>query len=454
MRRLRAFIPKRRIIVRRASISTIASNKPLLVFYVSSQTAATKSTPEIGTRLALQTFRPLLNDAPLKGVIMIFTPTLCVRGFSLTSICLWFFLIAAVLNGAINTTQAQTRAYVAHPEGLVTVIDTDTSTVVATITVCSDFTCSPTIPVVTPDGTRVYVTNNSHDTVSVIDTLTNTVVDTIIVGQSPWGIAITPDGTRAYVANRSGTISVIDTSTNTVIATITDSAGPLGIVLTPDGARAYVSNALGSVSVVDTSTNTIVTDIPVTDFPVPGFGFPAFNLVAIAITPDGTRAYVVSNSTAKTYVISTVSNTVIATIRTDPGSPLSIAISPDGTRAYTATVATAGNIGAHVAVIDTATNTIIARIAAGGAPPFVGVTPDGTRLYVDALMAVTIIDTSTNTIVTQIPLGLSMGGVAFGTLPQVPRSKDDCKDGGYQRFGALAFPNQGQCLKYVKEHAN
>lgn len=193
------------------------------------------------------------------------TSTLCFRRFSVTAICLWLFLVGAGLNGAINTTQAQTRAYVAHAEGFVTVIDTDTSTVVTTITVCSGFTCSPIIPAVTPNGARVYVTSISHNTV---------------------------------------------------------------------------------------------------------------------------------------------------------------------------------------------TNTASARIAAGGAPPFVGVTPDGTRLYVDALMAVTIIDTSTNTIVTQIPLGLSMGGVAFGTLPPVPRSKEDCKDGGYQQFGTLAFPNQGQCLKYVKEHAN
>jgi len=382
---------------------------------------------------------------------MTLTSTLCVRGFSVTSICLWLIcLIGAGLNGAINTTQAQTRAYVATG-GSLTVIDTDTNAVVGSITVCTDFTCSPVIPAVTPNGARVYVTNISQGTVSVIDTLTNTVVDTITVGERPLGIAITPDGTRAYVANNSGTISVIDTSANAVIATIPDTDLPLGVAITPDGARAYVSNAAGSISVVDISTNTIITNIPVLDFPVPGFGFPARDLAGIAITPDGTRAYVVSHSTAKTYVISTITNTMIATIRTDPGAPLSIAISPDGTRAYTATV---GGSFAHVSVIDTATNTISATIPAGGAPPFVGVTPDGTKLYVDAEMAVTIIDTATNSIVTQIPLTLPTLGVAFGTLPPVPHSKDDCKNSGYQQFSVLGFRNQGQCVKYVNEHAN
>jgi YVTN family beta-propeller protein len=373
----------------------------------------------------------------------------CVRSFSVTLVYLCLFLISPGLSGAINTTQAQTRAYVATGSS-VTVIDTDTSTVVDTIPVCTDFTCSPIIPAVTPNGARVYVTNILQDTVSVIDTLTNTLVGTITVGQSPWGIAITPDGTRAYVANSSGTISVIDTSTDTVITTIVDNDLPFGVAITPDGTRVYVSNARGSVSVVDISTNTIISDIPVLDFPVPGFGFPARDLAGIAITPDGTRAYVVSHSTAKTYVISTITTAMTDTIHTEPGVPLSIAIHPDGTRAYTATI---GGSFAHVSVIDTASNSISATIPAGGAPPFVGVTPDGARLYVDGAMAVTIIDTATNTIVTQIPIGQPMGGVAFGTLPPVPHSKDDCKNSGYQQFSVLGFRNQGQCVKYVNEHA-
>src|SRR5438128_7697869 len=42
--------------------------------------------------------------------------------------------------------------------------------------------------------TRAYVTNAADSTVSVIDTATNTVVATIPVGQTPFGVAITPDG--------------------------------------------------------------------------------------------------------------------------------------------------------------------------------------------------------------------------------------------------------------------
>src|SRR5262249_47856752 len=45
---------------------------------------------------------------------------------------------------------------------------------------------------ITPDGTRAYVTILSPGTVSVIDTATNTIVATVPVGFGAFGVAITP----------------------------------------------------------------------------------------------------------------------------------------------------------------------------------------------------------------------------------------------------------------------
>jgi YVTN family beta-propeller protein len=68
---------------------------------------------------------------------------------------------------------------------------------------------------VTPDGKRLYVTNTASNIVSVIDTMTASVVATVAVGMLPVAVTITPDGTLAYVANRnSNTVSVIDTTTS------------------------------------------------------------------------------------------------------------------------------------------------------------------------------------------------------------------------------------------------
>jgi YVTN family beta-propeller protein len=53
-----------------------------------------------------------------------------------------------------------------------------------------------------PNGTHAYVTNISSNTVSVIDTASNTVVATVAVGSGPTGVAITPNGKHMKPAQR------------------------------------------------------------------------------------------------------------------------------------------------------------------------------------------------------------------------------------------------------------
>ena len=81
-----------------------------------------------------------------------------------------------------------------------------------------------------------YVTNEHSNNVSVIDTATNTLVATIPVGTIPFAVAVTPDGTHVYVANEgSNNVSVIGTATNTVVKTIPVGKNPVGVAVTPDG---------------------------------------------------------------------------------------------------------------------------------------------------------------------------------------------------------------------------
>ena len=78
-----------------------------------------------------------------------------------------------------------------------------------------------------PRALRAYITNFNGDNVSVIDTATNTVIATITVGDQPVGVAVNPAGTLVYVANfSSNTVSVIDAATNTVTATVTVGTNP------------------------------------------------------------------------------------------------------------------------------------------------------------------------------------------------------------------------------------
>jgi len=246
-----------------------------------------------------------------------------------------------------------TRAYVTNRvSGTVSVIDTDPGStdfnkVVSTIEVGSN----PGKIAITPDGTRAYVTRSGYS-VFVIDTDPdsadfNKVVSTIQV-PIPAGIAITPDGTRAYVTSYgTRSVFVIDTDPSSIdFNKVVSKIGGLGytpyvVAITPDGSRAYVTNSLdGTVSVIDTDPgstdfNKVVSTVKV-----------AIRVSGVAITPDGTRAYVTSiipwridpiNWRTYVAVIDTETDTVIDTIDTD-GFPHHIAITPDGTHAYVTAV--------------------------------------------------------------------------------------------------------------------
>ena len=84
----------------------------------------------------------------------------------------------------------------------------------------------------------LYVTDHTSNNVSVIDTATNTLVATIPVGTIPFGVAVTPDGTHVYVTNDgSNNVSVIRTATNTVVATVTVGKAPGSVAVTRMGQR-------------------------------------------------------------------------------------------------------------------------------------------------------------------------------------------------------------------------
>ncbi len=135
-----------------------------------------------------------------------------------------------------------------------------------------------------PASTRAqnaYITNLGPYTVSVIDTATDTVIATILpVGLDPTGVAVSPDGSKVYVTNNVstvspfGTVSVIDAATNTVSATISVGFLPEGVAVSPDGSKVYVANnssfnpGTGTVSVIDTATNTVSATIPVGNQPI------------------------------------------------------------------------------------------------------------------------------------------------------------------------------------------
>ncbi|MCK4404588.1 MAG: beta-propeller fold lactonase family protein [candidate division Zixibacteria bacterium] len=188
----------------------------------------------------------------------------------------------------------------------------------------------PTVPAVTPDGTRIYVTNSASNDVSVIDVETNDVVTIIPVGQTPWGIAVSPDGSKVYVANKNdNTLFTINTVSNTVIDTIPVGSNPWGIAINPSGTKAYVANSgSGTVSVLDIASQTIIGTVTVGSSPH-----------WLTFTPDGRHVYVSNTGSGSVSIIEAGIDTVIQTVIVG-NDPEGIIVLPDGSEVYVGTDST------------------------------------------------------------------------------------------------------------------
>lgn len=196
---------------------------------------------------------------------------------------------------------------------------------------------SPTGVAFAPNGRRVYVTNRTANTVSVIDAAAGKVVAEVRVGRGPAGVAVSPDGKWVYAANTwDHTVSVIDAAGRRVAATIKVGFEPTGLAVSPDGRRVYTANYISNdVSVIDTASRKLIASIPVGRAPT-----------YLALTGDG-RKLVVNNSlshqaatdpklTAHVSIVDTATGKVVAE-RRSPGTMLlgmGVAVSPDGKVAY------------------------------------------------------------------------------------------------------------------------
>jgi DNA-binding beta-propeller fold protein YncE len=201
-------------------------------------------------------------------------------------------------------------------------------------------------------------------------------------------IAITPDGSTAYVGGQflgllgtSGvtydvlSINLADDEPGAPITWTNETRfGPVAIAITPNGSTAYVADSDGTVVPINTATDQAGTVISVGEV---GVDLP----LAIAITPDGSTAYV-AELDAKVVPISTATDQAGAAISVGGSNEESnaIAITPDGSTAYVANFA-----ANNVFPINTATDQAGTAIALGAdsyGPVTVAVTPDGATAYV------------------------------------------------------------------------
>ncbi len=275
-------------------------------------------------------------------------------------------------------------------------------TLVETAAVLTDGT--PIDGVAGIDGATMYVTNGSDSIVGggklkVIDTSTNTITATLDIGGTTDGVAISPDGSVVYVVDADDrTLSLVDTASNTVITTIADlPVNPRKVAVSPDGTRLYLvsNNDSQGFTVIDTGDNSVVTTVDL-------------DARDLAVSPDGTRVYLAQDTAVA--VVDTATNAIIASIPV--GSTTfqgGVAVNSDGSRVYAT-----NQDDDTVSVIDTSTNTVVATVAVGSAPANLAVSPDDSVVYVPNLEAgtVSVIDTASNTVISTVSVGTLGFGVA------------------------------------------
>jgi YVTN family beta-propeller protein len=151
---------------------------------------------------------------------------------------------------------------------------------------------------------------------------------------------------------------VIDTQTNQVVATIPTPTNSWGVAITPDGSRAYVTDGLNSFLVIDTKTNKLLEAVSTE----------GEELWRLAISPDGSRAYIAAINSV--LVVNTCTNKTITEIPvSNVGAAVAgLAFTPDGTRAYVSS----GNTNT-VSVIDTATNSVVGSVTSSITPNAVAI---------------------------------------------------------------------------------
>ncbi|WP_285442550.1 hydrazine synthase subunit beta [Candidatus Brocadia sp. AMX2] len=198
----------------------------------------------------------------------------------------------------ITTSPDGSMLYICNQSGhSVTFVDARTQKVVGEVAV----QVQPEAAAPTPDNAFLYVCNAESDSVSVIDIARKQAVKEIKVGDWPSGIKISRDGKTAYVAcsgNLWNTIDVIDTGRMEKIRSIyTSDYGPRTLDISPDGKTiAVVNDTCGSinrsVNFIDLASGKVTEKRVIRE---------SSNLRDIVYTPDG-QYVVVTYETPKNWL--------------------------------------------------------------------------------------------------------------------------------------------------------
>ena len=170
---------------------------------------------------------------------------------------------------------------------------------------------------------RIIQTNAAGDDSYVIDPATNEVVGVIGDVEIPHGIAAAPDGSQLYLSNESRhSLDIVDSRTLRVKRRIPLSGRPNNISVSKDGAKVYVGimEMPGSVDIIDSGAMENIKTVPVDGA-----------IHNVYVTPDGRHAVAGSIHTSTINVIDTATDELAWKLKMSAGvRPMAFDTRADG----------------------------------------------------------------------------------------------------------------------------
>lgn len=186
-------------------------------------------------------------------------------------------------------------------------------------------------PLADPSG-HIFVSNEKDNNVAVIDVNSLKVINTISIGERPRGIGVSPDGNELYVAvSEENKIKVVDTNSLQILREFDAGPGPEAFAVHPGG-NIYLSNEdNATASVINPKTGKLIAQIRV-----------GLEPEGVAVSEDGKRVIVTSESTSMLHVIRVPEHTIEYNILVG-ARPRSATFTRDGNLAY-ATAEVSGEV--------------------------------------------------------------------------------------------------------------
>ena len=287
-----------------------------------------------------------------------------------------------------------TRIYVANESSnSVTVINADNFEVIGTIDSKNHATHDLAL---TRDKKMLLATNLGTGRVSVIDTQKMETIASIYTGARSHVVTLTNDNSQAWIANvADDTITILDLASLRIVGLLATGLGPTGLAFSRDGRFAYVSNQGDkTVSVIDVNYQRIIKTLQV-----------GTNPQFLILGPDG-RVWGCNAGSNDIFIIDPANQEVVGSYQVGP-FPQQIAFAYKGLSGPNAYVSIAGFNKVIVVNTDIKRQNVLEEIEVGERPSGIWANPQGTRVFVanEASNDVWIIDTGTSQVIGKVAVG-------------------------------------------------